>query len=59
MEAAVLYWVSFVFMLMMGYLSSKDFTQASMNWIAQGINCAGMLLLFLGSRSLDKAGLGK
>ncbi len=51
--------VSFFFTMMMGYLSSRDFTQASMNWVAQGINCAGMLLLYLGVKSLDKAGLGK
>ena len=57
--ALVCFIVSFFLSMMMGYLSSRDFTQASMNWIAQGINCAGMLLLFLGSRSLDKAGLGK
>ena len=24
--------------LMMGYLSSRDFTQSFMNWLAQGIN---------------------
>ncbi|MBR0451794.1 MAG: hypothetical protein IJI78_07355 [Oscillospiraceae bacterium] len=57
--ALVCFIVSFFLTMMMGYLSSKDFTQASMNWIAQGINCAGMLLLYLGVKSLDKAGLGK
>lgn len=57
--ALVCFIVSFFLSMMMGYLSSRDFTQASMNWIAQGINCAGMLFLFLGSRSLGKAGLGK
>ena len=57
--ALVCFIVSFFLSMMMGYLSSRDFTQASMNWIAQGLNCAGMLFLFLGSRSLDKAGLGK
>ena len=57
--ALVCFIVSFFFTMMMGYLSSRDFTQASMNWVAQGINCAGMLLLYLGVRSLDKAVLGK
>ena len=57
--ALVCFIVSFFMTMMMGYLSSRDFTQASMNWIAQGINCAGMLLLYLGVSSLDKAGLGK
>ncbi|MDO5139634.1 MAG: hypothetical protein Q4D71_14385, partial [Oscillospiraceae bacterium] len=42
--ALVCFIVSFFFTMMMGYLSSRDFTQASMNWVAQGINCAGMLL---------------
>ncbi|MDO5138722.1 MAG: hypothetical protein Q4D71_09750 [Oscillospiraceae bacterium] len=57
--ALVCFIVSFFMTMMMGYLSSRDFTQSSMNWIAQGINCVGMLLLYLGVRSLDKAGLSK
>ncbi len=51
-KAAVLYWVSFAFMLMMGYLSSKDFTRASMNWIAQGVNIAGQAVFFMAGREL-------
>lgn len=58
-SALVCFIVSFFMTMMMGYLSSRDFSQASMNWIAQAINCVGMLLLYLGVRSLDKAGLGK
>ena len=57
--AMVCFIISFFLSMMMGYLSSRDFTQASMNWIAQGINCAGMLLLYIGTKSIDKAGLGK
>ena len=34
-------------MLMMGYLSSRDFTQASMNWIAEGVNVVGQAILLL------------
>ena len=45
--AAVLFWVAFLFMLMMGYLSSRDFTQASMNWIAEGVNVVGQAILLL------------
>lgn len=49
--------VSFVCSLGMGYLSSKDFTDAAMNWIAQGVNVVGQGLLLLGAVLLHKAGL--
>lgn len=49
--------VSFVCSLGMGYLSSKDFAQAAMNWIAQGVNVVGQGLLLLGAVLLHKAGL--
>lgn len=55
--AVALFWLAFVLMLGMGYLSSKDFSQAYMNWVAQAINVAGQLCLLLGARVLDKAGL--
>ena len=50
---------SFFLSLAMGYLSSRDFTRASMNWIAQGINLVGQLLLYVGCRMLHDAGLEK
>ena len=50
---------SFVFSLMMGYLSSRDFTQSYMNWAAELINTLGMLCFFLGARALHRAGLNK
>lgn len=53
----VIYVVSFVCCLAMGYLSSRDFTQASMNWIAQGINVVGQGCFMWGAISLRKAGL--
>lgn len=53
----VLYVVSFFCCLAMGYLSSRDFTQASMNWIAEGINIVGQGCFLLGAMSLRKAGL--
>ena len=56
-SALVCFIVSFFLCLGMGYLSSKDFTQASMNWIAQGVNLAGQLLLYIGCRLLHDAGL--
>ena len=53
----VLFILSFVFCMMMGYLSSRSFASASMNWIAQGINTFAQLFLFVGCRELEKAGL--
>ena len=49
--------VSFLCSLGMGYLSSKDFAQAAMNWIAEGVNVVGQGLLLLGAVLLHKAGL--
>lgn len=51
---AILFWVAFLFMLMMGYLSSRDFTQASMNWIAEGVNVVGQAILLIAARRLVK-----
>ena len=55
--AIVLFCVSFVFSLMMGYLSSRNFEQASMNWIAQGVNIIGQAALFIAVCVITKAGL--
>ncbi len=55
--AIVLFAVAFVFMLAMGYLSSRDFTEASMNWIAQFTNIVAQGALLAGSALLHKAGL--
>ena len=49
--------LSFVCSLCMGYLSSQDFTQASMNWIAEGVNVVGQGSLLLGAIILHKNGL--
>ena len=51
-----LFVVSFFLCLGMGYLSSRDFTQASMNWIAEGVNICGQGTLLLGSILLHKHG---
>ena len=53
--AGVLFIVAALLMLCMGYLSSRDFTQASMNWIAQFVNIAGQGSLLLASRSLHRS----
>ena len=49
--------VTFVVLMMMGYLSSRDFGQASANWIAQSVNTLGQGLLLFGTILLHKAGL--
>ena len=51
--------VSFVCSLGMGYLSSQDFAQASMNWIAEGVNIVGQSTLLLGVILLHKNGLAE
>ncbi len=52
-----LFALSFVCSLCMGYLSSQDFAQASMNWIAEGVNVVGQGTLLVGTLLLHKAGL--
>lgn len=54
-----LFILSFICSLCMGYLSSKDFTQASMNWIAEGINVMGQGTLLAGAVLLHKSGLAE
>ncbi len=56
-KAMVLIIVSFFFSMAMGYLSSRSFDGAAMNWIAQGINIAGQACLYAGCSKLHKAGL--
>ena len=51
--------VSFVCSLCMGYLSSQDFAQASMNWIAEGVNVVGQGSLLAGAYLLHKNGLAE
>lgn len=55
--AVALFIVAFFFMMGMGYLSSKDFADPNMNWIAEGVNVVGQLALLLGVKTLMKAGL--
>lgn len=57
-KVALVFLLSFICSLCMGYLSSKDFSSASMNWLAEGINIVGQGSLLLGVISLHKAGLG-
>ena len=56
-NALICFIVSFFLSLGMGYLSTKNFDKAFMNWIAQLVNIFGQGLLYLGSSILHKAGL--
>ena len=51
--------ISFIFSLMMGYLSSKDFTLSYMNWVAEIVNTIGQGSLFIGVKLLSKSGLNE
>lgn len=55
----ILFVLSFVCSLCMGYLSSQDFAQASMNWIAEGVNIVGQGALLAGVVLLHRNGLGE
>ena len=54
-----LFVLSFVCSLCMGYLSSQDFAEASMNWIAEGVNVVGQGALLAGAILLHKNGLAE
>lgn len=56
-SAIILFVLSFVCSLCMGYLSSRDFAEASMNWIAEGVNVVGQGAFLGGAYLLHKAGL--
>lgn len=51
--------LSFVCSLCMGYLSSQDFAEAAMNWIAEGVNVVGQGTLLIGAALLRKNGLAE
>ncbi len=51
--------VSFICSLCMGYLSSQDFAEAAMNWIAEGVNVVGQGTLLLGVLLMHKGGLSE
>lgn len=53
-SAMVLFIITFIFMLMMGYLSSKNFEKASMNWISEGVNVIGWSIFLIGTKILTQ-----
>jgi len=52
--AILFFALCFVFSLGMGYLSSRDNTSATVNWIAQTVNCFGQACFMLGSLILTR-----
>ena len=56
-KTALVFVLSFICMLMMGYLSSRDFSDPKMNWIGEIVNVIGMTMLWAGIRSLHRDGL--
>ena len=57
--AIVLFITAFICSLCMGYLSSQDFTESFMNWMAEIVNTIGQGAFLAGVVILDKAGLQK
>ena len=53
----ILFILSFVCAMAMGYMSSQDSTLAWVNWAEQSINTVSQLCLMLGTLALHKAGL--
>ena len=53
----ILFILSFVCAMAMGYMSSQDSTQSWVNWVEQSINTVSQLCLMLGVIVLHKKGL--
>ena len=56
-KVMILFILSFVCAMAMGYMSSQDSTQAWVNWVEQSINTVSQFCLMLGVIALHKAGL--
>ncbi len=56
-KVMILFILSFLLSMGMGYMGTKDSTLAWVNWAEQGINSASQLCLMLGTLALHKAGL--
>ena len=56
-SAIFLFAAAFICSLCMGYLSSQDFTESFMNWLAEIVNTIGQGAFLVGVIILDKAGL--
>ena len=51
------FFLCFLCYMSMGYLASRDSASVAMNWIEQGVNTLGQVLLLWGVLSLHRAGL--
>ena len=58
-KTIVLFVLSFVCAMGMGYMSSQDSSQTWVNWVEQSINTVSQLCLMLGVIVLHKAGLAE
>ena len=56
-KVMILFILSFVCAMAMGYMSSQDSTQEWVNWVEQSINTVSQLCLMLGVIALHKSGL--
>lgn len=56
-KVMILYILSFVCAMGMGFMASQDMTLAWVNWAEQGINIASQLFLMLGTIALHRANL--
>ena len=56
-KTIILFVLSFILAMGMGYMSSKDSTLAWVNWAEQSINTVSQLCLMLGTIVLHKSGL--
>ena len=56
-KVMILFILSFVCAMAMGYMSSRDSTLSWVNWAEQSINTVSQLCLLLGTAALHKAGL--
>ena len=56
-KTMILFILSFVCAMAMGYMSSQDSTQSWVNWVEQSINTVSQLCLMLGTIALHKADL--
>jgi uncharacterized membrane protein len=58
--AVILYILSFVLLMGMGYLGSREFgNDGLMNWVEEGVNTAAQICLLVATLNLHKAGLAQ
>ena len=58
-KAVPMFVINIVGLLIMGYLSGKDFSSPMFNWIAEGVNLTAQAAFLVGTLILHKAGLAE